>query len=189
MNVFSNINQISELIKEGKTMLYPTDTIWGLGCDATNEKAVNEIYKIKNRPDSKSMIILVNSDAMLQNYVEDVPPLAWDIIDLSDKPTTIIYPKAKNLPQNLVATDGSIAIRMVKDGFVFQLLNKLRVPIVSTSANISGNASPRNFNDIDERIKEAVDIIVSPDLETSSYHKSSSILKLAMNGEIEIIRK
>ena len=189
MKLFSNINQMSTLIDEGKTILYPTDTIWGLGCDATHEKAIDKLYKIKNRPDSKSMIILVNSDAMLQQYVEDVPPLAWDLIDLSEKPTTIIYPQAKNLPKNLIADDGSIAIRMVKSGFVYQLLNKLKKPIVSTSANISGNPAPKTFDDIDEEIKNAVDIIVSPDMEPSQYHKSSAIIKLEMNGEIKIIRK
>ncbi len=187
--ILSDIKPAVEVLKNGKNLLYPTDTIWGIGCDATNAQAVESVYRLKQRPDSKSMIILVHSDAMLQQYVEEVPPIAWDIIDLADKPTTIIYPQARNLPENLIAPDGSIAVRMVKSGVIYRLLQQFRKPIVSTSANISGQPSPKTFQDISSDITENIDFILSPELNDSNHAKSSSILKIELNGEIKIIRK
>lgn len=182
------INKCIEVLKNGGVILYPTDTVWGLGCDATNEEAVKKIYKIKNREDSKSLITIVSSDGMLQRYVKNVPDLAWDIIDLATKPTTIIYPNAKNLAKNCIASDQSIGIRMIKQGFANQLTHKFNKPIISTSANISGEDTPIGYNDISQIIKDHVDYIVSPELDKGN-HQSSSILKLDLNGEIKILRQ
>ena len=128
--MINEINKCIEILKSGGLILYPTDTVWGIGCDATNPEALKKIYTLKKREDAKSMIVIVSNDAMIQKYVVEIPDLAWDIIDISDKPTTIIYPKAKNLAKNAIAKDGSIAIRMVKEGFVNQLLQKFNKPIV-----------------------------------------------------------
>ncbi len=187
--ILSDIKSAVEVLKNGQTLLYPTDTIWGIGCDATDARAIEKIYRIKKRPESKSLIILVNTDAMLQQYVEEVPPIAWDIIDLADKPTTIIYPQARNIPENLIAPDGSIAIRMVKTGFVNDVLTRFRKPLVSTSANISGQPSPKTFQDISSEVINSVDAVISPERNSSKTNKSSAILKIELNGEIKIIRK
>lgn len=181
------IQKCIEILKKGGIILYPTDTVWGIGCDATNESAVKRIFEIKKREDSKSLITLVCNDRMLQQYVYEVPELAWDIIDLSTKPTTIIYPKGKNLASNAIAEDGSIGIRLIKNDFCNNLIYKLNKPIISTSANISGESTPLNFSNISEDIKSNVDYIVSPDLD-KGYGKSSSVLKLELNGEIKVLR-
>ena len=154
------IRESCQLLKEGKTLLYPSDTIWGLGCDATNAAAVEKIFDIKNRPSSKSLIVLVSNDGMLERYVKAVPEIAWEIIDNTNKPTTIVYPEAKNLAPNLIAEDGSIAIRIVKEGFCHRLIHQFNRPLVSTSANISGSPSPLTFEDIEEQITSKVDAIV-----------------------------
>lgn len=182
------IEKCVKTLKEGGIILYPTDTIWGIGCDATNESAVAKIFKLKQRVDSKSLIVIVSSDGMLQKHVEEVPELAWDIIDLATKPTTIIYPKGKNLATNCLANDGSIGIRLIKEGFVNQLVHQFNKPIISTSANISGKISPENFNNVSSIIKEGVDLIVDQKF-NSGNNVASSILKLAKNGEIQILRK
>lgn len=182
------IEECIKVLNAGGVILYPTDTVWGLGCDAANEDAVKKIYAIKRREDAKSLITLVGSDGMLQKYVEEVPDLAWDIIDLATKPTTIIYPKAKNMAPNVIAENGSIGIRMVKEGFCHQLVNKYNKAIVSTSANISGNPTPKDFSEISSEIIEGVDFTVNANLEKGST-VPSSIIKLAINGEIEVIRE
>lgn len=182
------IQKCIEILKAGGIILYPTDTVWGLGCDATNEKAVAKIFEIKQRKDSKSLITIVSSDGMLQRYVNEVPDLAWDIMDLATKPTTIIYQNAKNLAKNCIAEDGSIGIRLVKEGFANKLVHRYNKPIISTSANISDDGTPLHFNDINDLIKNKVDIVVNPQFDTGNK-KTSSILKLALNGEIEILRK
>lgn len=182
------IQKCIEVLKPGGIILYPTDTVWGLGCDATNEEAVKKIYKIKQREDSKSLITLVSSDAMLQRYVSEVPELAWDLIDLASKPTTIIYPKAKNLATNVIAQDGSIGIRMIKEGFCNQLVHKYGKAIVSTSANISGERSPSYFQDISPEIISKVDFIIDSQLDNGT-HQPSSIIKIGLKGEIEVVRK
>ena len=177
-----------EVLKSGGLILYPTDTVWGIGCDATNNEAVKKIYQLKQRQDSKSLIVLVANDAMLNKHVKNVPELAWDIIDIANKPTTIIYNEPINFAQNIIAKDNSIAIRMIKDGFAHQLVYKFRKPIVSTSANISGFSTPLTFEEIPAQIKENVDFIVNSKFDTSNK-KPSSLIKLGNNGEIEIIRK
>ncbi len=182
------VEKCIKILKNGGVILYPTDTIWGLGCDATNEEAVKKIYQIKQREDSKSLITIVSSDTMLQKYVDEVPEIAWDLLDLATKPTTIIYDNARLLASNTIADDGSIGIRMIKEGFCNKLVHKFNKPIVSTSANISGNPSPIKFSDIEEEIKSNVDCIIDPSLDNGAAI-ASSIIKLKNNGEITIIRK
>ena len=147
-------------MREGGVILYPTDTVWGIGCDATNEDAVRRVYEIKQRQDSKAMLVLVDSSVKVDFYVRDVPEVAWDLIDLADKPLTIIYSGARNLAANLLAEDGSVGIRVTNEEFSKRLCQQFRKAIVSTSANISGQPSPKNFSEISEEVKSAVDYIV-----------------------------
>ena len=147
-------------MREGGVILYPTDTIWGIGCDATNEDAVRRVYEIKQRQDSKAMLVLVDSSVKVDFYVRDVPEVAWDLIDLADKPLTIIYSGARNLAANLLAEDGSVGIRVTNEDFSKRLCQQFRKAIVSTSANISGQPSPKNFSEISEEVKSALDYIV-----------------------------
>lgn len=188
MNFTSEINKCLTVLINGGVILYPTDTIWGLGCDATNVSAVESIYKIKNRAESKSMIVLLDDESKLIKYIKQVPPMAYDIIEYSQKPLTIIYPGALNVAKNLIAVDGSIAIRIVKDAFCKQLINKLRKPLVSTSANLSGAASPQNFSAISEQIKSQADYIVNLRQQENKISMPSSIISLGIKGEIKIIR-
>jgi L-threonylcarbamoyladenylate synthase len=183
----SIINEALTTLKEGGVILYPSDTIPGLGCDATNEAAVNKVFEIKNRPENKSLIILVSSDAMLQRYVAEVPEVAWDILDYADKPTTIIYSNGKNLPKNCLAADDSIGIRIVKTGYLNKLIHKLGKPLVSTSANFSNEPSPKTMEEIPQSLADKVDFIVN--LPSESKNKASAIIKLEVNGEFKIIRK
>lgn len=185
----NDIIKALEILKNGGVILYPTDTIWGIGCDATNEKAVERIYKIKKREDSKSMLVLMENPALLERYVTEVPEIAWDLVEVATTPLTVIYPKAKNLAKNLVATDGSIGIRFTKEAFTTQLLQRFRRPLVSTSANISGEKSPAFFNEICEEIKTQVDYIVEYRQDDTTPLKPSSIIKLGVGGQIDIIRK
>lgn len=170
-------------------ILYPTDTIWGIGCDATNEDAVRRVYEIKQRQDSKAMLVLVDSSVKVDFYVQDVPEVAWDLIDLADKPLTIIYSGARNLAANLLAEDGSVGIRVTNEDFSKRLCQQFRKAVVSTSANISGQPSPRNFSEISEEVKSAVDYIVGYRQEEMSNPKPSSIIKLDKGGVIKIIRE
>ena len=181
------IHKCIEVLKAGGLILYPTDTVWGIGCDATNEEAVQKIYDLKQRADSKSLIVIVANDRMLNYHVKDVPELAWDIIDISNKPTTIIYQNGKNLANNVMPEDNSIAIRMIKEGFAHQLAFNFRKPIVSTSANISKAPTPLDFNTISEEIKNGVELVVNPSFDTGNK-KPSALMKLALNGDISIIR-
>ncbi len=181
------INDALAVLKQGGVILYPSDTIPGIGCDATNEKAVSKVFDIKNRPENKSLILLVSSDAMLQRYVAEVPEVAWDILDYADKPTTIIYPKGKNLPEICLAEDGSIGIRIVKSGYLNKLIHKLGRPLVSTSANYSNEPSPKTMEEIPESLVDKVDFVVNLPSETGK--KASAIIKLEVNGEFKIIRK
>ena len=182
------IYQCIEVLKSGGLILYPTDTVWGIGCDATNDEAVNKIYELKQRLSSKSLIVLVSNDGMLNKYVKNVPDLAWDIIDISDKPTTIIYNDANDLAQNVTADDNSIAVRLVKEGFANQLIYNFRKPIVSTSANISNTITPLTFSQISSEIKDQVGFIVNQKFDTGN-NKPSSLIKLSVNGDVEILRK
>lgn len=184
-----DIKKAVEVLKAGGVILYPTDTIWGLGCDATNADAVKRIYQIKKREDSKSMLVLMENPALLDRYVDDVPEVAWDLIELSTTPLTIIYSKAKNLASNLVAADGSIGIRFTGEDFSRGLLQRFRKPIVSTSANISGEKPPAFFGEITEEIKSNVDYIVEYRQDDTTPRQPSSIIKLGPSGQVEIIRK
>ncbi len=174
----------------GGLILYPTDTIWGIGCDATNEAAVQKVYELKKRADSKALIILIDNPVKLDYYLSEVPSLAIDLIDASvDKPLTIIYDKARNLASNLIAEDGSIAIRVTEEKFSQELCRRFRKALVSTSANVSGEPSPANFSEVSDVIKNGVDYIVQYRQEDRSKSKPSSIIKLSNNGEIKIIRE
>ncbi len=184
------INKAIEILKTGGVILYPTDTIWGLGCDATNQDAVKKVFAIKQREESKSLVTLVSDLDMLARYVETIPEAALDLIEVNDAPMTIIYPKAIGLASNVVAEDGSVGIRIPMNEFCRQLCFKFRRPIVSTSANISGENPPKGFKDIDTQIKEAVEYVVHPSMEEkNSTHRASQIIKLGANGQIQIIRK
>jgi L-threonylcarbamoyladenylate synthase len=183
------INKALEVLKSGGIILYPTDTVWGLGCDATNAEAVAKIYALKNRADSKSLIILIDTDSKLQSYVSEIPDVAYDLIEYTEKPLTIIYDGAKNLAKNLIGADGSIGIRIPKYDFCQQLIQRFRKPIVSTSANISGEHTPENFSEISEYILNGVDLIIDLEQESSEKKSSSTIIKLGAGGQFEFIRK
>ncbi len=178
-----------DVIKRGGLILYPTDTIWGIGCDATNELAVKKIYALKNRAQSQSLISLVNDDAMLNKYVREVPSAAWDLIQYSEKPITIIYDDVKGIAANAIANDGTAAFRIVKDVFCQQLIYRLRRPLISTSANKSGQPTAETFSAIDDEIKNGVDYIVKYRQEEQKKNSASTIIQLKNSGEIKIIRK
>lgn len=184
-----DIKEAIRVMQEGGIILYPTDTIWGIGCDATNPEAVEKVYKLKQRSDSKALIVLLDSEAKLNYYLEEVPELAWDLIEMTEKPLTIIYDKARNVAANLLADDGSLAIRISREKFSKELCMRLRKAIVSTSANITGQVSPSCFDEIDEHIKNGVDYIVKYRQEERDKNKASSIIKLGLYGEIKIIRE
>ncbi len=183
-----DIKNACQVMREGGVILYPTDTIWGIGCDATNEEAVRRVYEIKQRADSKAMLVLVDTPVKVDFYVQDVPEVAWDLIDVADKPLTIIYSGARNLAPNLLAEDGSVGIRVTNEEFSSRLCRQFRKAIVSTSANISGQPSPHNFSEISEEIKSSVDYIVHYRQDEKSNPKPSSIIKLGEGGIIQIIR-
>ena len=176
-------------MNEGGVILYPTDTIWGIGCDATNEEAVRRVYQIKQRSDSKAMLVLVDSPVKVDFYVQDVPEVAWDVIEVADKPLTIIYSGARNLASNLIAEDGSVGIRVTNEEFSKRLCQQFRKAIVSTSANISGQPSPANYSEITEELKSMVDYVVGYRQEEMGHPKPSSIIKLDKGGVIKIIRE
>lgn len=178
-----------ETLKSGGTILYPTDTIWGIGCDATDEKAVEKIYKIKNRPDSKSMIILVADERDILQYVSSPDLAVFDFLEEQTRPTTIIFEGAVGLPDNLVAEDGSVAIRIVQDEFCRHLIKRFRKPLVSTSANISGQPSPKSFSEISTDIKNSVDYIVQWRQDDVTESLPSQIIKWANDGTVTVIRK
>ena len=182
------IQKTREVLSKGGIILYPTDTIWGLGCNATNAEAVKRIYEIKKRADNKSMLVLLDDAGKIASYA-DVPDIALDLIEVADKPLTIIYPGAKKLASNLIAEDGTIGIRITGEEFTKSLISRFNTPLVSTSANISGKPSPRFFNEISEEICNAVDYIVDYRRNDHKPASPSSIIKLGMGGEIQIIRK
>ena len=184
-----DIRKAVEVMRKGGVILYPTDTVWGIGCDATNEEAVRKVYDIKQRDDSKALICLVDSDARLQRYVRDVPDVAWQIIDCCHRPTTLILDGAVNLAPNLIAEDGSIGIRITQEPFSKELCYRFQKAIVSTSANISGEPAAQNYCDIDPRVLEAVDYVCWSRRQEHKPHTPSSIIKLKENGEVEVIRK
>ena len=182
------IENALEVLKKGGVILYPTDTVWGIGCDATNAGAVEKVYKLKKRNETKAMICLVNSVRMLEQYVQEVPEPAYDIIDFSDKPTTIIYDKPLRVANNLVAADDTLAIRVVKEKFCEQLIYKFRKPLVSTSANISGEPTPQSFSQIASEILKGVDYVVN--LQHSKISdKPSAIIRIGNDLSVKVIRK
>lgn len=176
-------------MRKGGVILYPTDTVWGIGCDATNAEAVSRVYEIKKRSDSKAMICLVDSDARLQRYVRNVPNVAWDLLDCVDKPTTVILDGAVNLAPNLIAEDGSVALRITGEAFSKELCYRFQKPVVSTSANISGEPAAQNYRDISQEIIDSVDYVCWTRRQEHKPHKPSAIIKLGQGGEIQIIRK
>lgn len=177
-----------DILKNGGTILYPTDTIWGIGCDATNVEAINKIFEIKKRDKNKSMIILVESEKRLQDLV-DVPEMAWEIIDLSEKPVTIVYDSPRGLPKELLAEDGSIGIRLVKDDFCKKLISKLNRPLVSTSANFSGEKSPLKFADINPEIIDLVNFAVEEQREKISKWEGSSVIRIWADNRVKVLRE
>ena len=184
-----DIRNAVEVMRKGGVILYPTDTVWGIGCDATNEEAVRKVYQIKQRDDSKALICLVDSDARLQRYVRNVPDVAWQLIDCMDKPTTLILDGAVNLAPNLIGEDGSIGIRITQEPFSKELCFRFQKAIVSTSANISGEPAAQNYRDIDPKLLEAGDYVCWSRRQEHQPHKPSSIIKLGQGGEVQIIRK
>ena len=184
-----DIKNAIDAMKKGGVILYPTDTVWGLGCDATNAEAVAKIYKIKQRDDSKALICLADSVDRVQRYVRDVPSVAWDLMELSDKPTTVILDGAVNLAPNLIAEDGSIGLRVTNEPFSKELCYRFQKAIVSTSANISGEPAAQNYCDISPEILEAVDYVCWTRRQEHKPHKPSSIINLTKDGRVTIIRK
>lgn len=189
MNLKDDIKNAVEVMKRGGVILYPTDTVWGIGCDATNAEAVARIYKIKKRDDSKALICLVDSDVRMQRYVRNVPEVAWDIMELAPKPTTVILDDAVNLAPNLIAEDGSIAMRITREPFSKELCFRMQKPIVSTSVNISGEPAAQNYRDIAPELLEAVDYVCLARRQEHKPHTPSSIIRLKRDGEVTIIRK
>ncbi|MAU15479.1 MAG: threonylcarbamoyl-AMP synthase [Muricauda sp.] len=186
--MINEINNCNKVLQEGGLILYPTDTVWGIGCDATNPEAVKKVYALKKREDTKTMICLVANQAMLERHVKEVPDVAYDIMDLATKPTTIVFDEPIGIADNLIAEDNTLAIRVASDKFCQYLINKFKKPIVSTSANISGNPTPKQFKDIDEEILKGVDYVVN--LQNENKNTSpSSIIKLSNDGKVKVIRE
>jgi len=183
-----NISEAIEALKNGKTILYPTDTIWGLGCDATSEEACQRILEIKKRPAEKSFVLLADSFQMIEKYIPEFPSVCYDLVDLSEQPLTIVYPNARGLADSVLAQDGSVGIRLTKDPLCLALIRSIRKPIVSTSANLSGESSPTCFDDISEEIKNNVDAIVKERL-TEKRTQPSQIIKIGLDSSVTVIRK
>ena len=194
------ISDAVEVLRNGGTILYPTDTVWGLGCDATNPDAVSEIYRIKRRSDSKALVLLASDMDMVARYVREIPEIAIQLVEVNDRPMTIIYPGAiaaeagapadrHMLARNTVAEDGSVGIRIPHMEFCVKLVRRLGRPLVSTSANISGEPAPGNFSEIADAVRKSVDYIVDSSLESGATGQSSSIIKVGLDSTISIIRK
>ena len=183
------VNKAYEIIKDGGIILYPTDTIWGLGCDATNAEAVEKIIKLKGRSQDKSLIILLDSENKIESYVSDVPEIVYELIEYAENPLTIVFSNAKNLAENVINQDKSIGIRVAKHPFCQQLIQRLRKPIVSTSANISGEKSPKYFSQISEEIINGVDLVIDFEQDDVTEKTPSTIMKLEANGCFTFIRR
>ena len=178
-----------DVLRKGGVILYPTDTVWGIGCDATNAEAVARIYRLKQREDSKSMLCLLDAAGKLQGYVEEVPSMAWDLIEMSERPLTIIYPNARGVADNLLAEDGSLGIRITQEPFSKALCNGLHHPLVSTSANISGQPAARTFGEVSEVIRQGVDYICRFRRNDPCQGRPSAIIKLGVHNEVKVIRE
>ena len=183
-----DLEKIVEVLRGGGVMLYPTDTLWGLGCDATNEAAVAKIFSIKQRADAKSLIVLVDGGEMLSRHVRQIPAAAWDIVRISSAPQTVIYPAGVGFAKGVCADDGSVAIRVVKHDFCKKIIRKLGKPIVSTSANVSGSDAPKRFSEVALAVKSAADVQVSEAHEGQPTRQPSSIIKLELDGKVQVIR-
>ncbi|MGF1925932.1 MAG: L-threonylcarbamoyladenylate synthase [Bacteroidia bacterium] len=183
------VQKTVEVLKNGGVILYPTDTVWGLGCDATNMEAVAKINAIKGRTPEKSFIVLLQSENQLQSYVNEIPDVAYELIEYAENPLTIVFSGAKNLAKNVINEDGSVGIRVVRHKFCEEIIQRLRKPITSTSANKSGDATPRIFDDISEEILQAVDHVVNLEQEIREVKRPSTIIKLGPSGQFEFIRK
>lgn len=182
------IEKCLEVLRSGGLILYPTDTVWGIGCDSSNARAVEKIYRLKKRSETKSMICLVSRDAMLERHVETVPDLAYDLIEMAEKPLTIIYDNPKGVAENIIAEDQTLAIRVVRNEFCKRLIDRLKIPLVSTSANLAGQPTPRSFAEISEDIFKGVDYVVN--LQRDNVNTTpSSIIKLSEDGRVNVIRK
>ncbi len=188
-DIQKEVHKAFEVIKSGGIILYPTDTIWGIGCDATNPEAIKKIYALKQRAETKSMIVLVNGDRLLHRIFSNIPEVAWDILEFSDKPTTLILDNPKFVAKEVVSTDNSLGFRIVKDSFCYNLIERMKAPLVSTSANISGHPSPMSFKDIDPAIIAGVDYVVNLRQNEDKKVKPSTIIKLKENAQVTIIRK
>lgn len=181
------VQETLTVLKEGGVVLYPTDTVWGIGCDATNAEAVGKIIKLKGRPEDKSMIVLLDSDAKLNRYVKKVPDIAWELLDAATEPLTIVFQNAIDLPENVTAADGSIAIRIIKEGFAHELIKQLNKPLIATSANASGEPPAIHSSDVSRDLIDKLDHVVISNEEGTG--KPSVIMRLSENGEFEFIRK
>lgn len=188
MDINTEVHNAFEVIKNGGIILYPTDTVWGIGCDATNPEAIAKIYALKQREDFKSMIVLMNGDKMMYNVFSAIPDLAWDLWDLSEKPTTLILDNPRNIAENLIATDKTLGVRIIKEPFCFKLLERMKKPIVSTSANISGMVAPKTFKEISPEIIKGVDYVVNLQRD-KVCKKPSTIIKLSLDNQVKVIRK
>ena len=187
-NINTEIHQAFEIIQNGGIILYPTDTVWGIGCDATNPAAVSKIYQLKLRAETHSMICLMNGEKMMYNVFKDIPEVAWQILDLSEKPTTLILDKPRNVAPNIIAEDQSLAVRIVKEPFCYKLMERMKRPLVSTSANITGQPTPKSFKEISPEIIKGVDYVVNLHRE-KICDKPSTIIKLTLDSKVQIIRK
>ena len=184
----SDLNEALRVLKEGGLILYPTDTVWGIGCDATNPEAVRKVFELKQREDAKALISIVHTNAILRNLMKEVPDVAYDLIDATTTPLTIIYPNVHGLAENLLAEDGSAGIRIVDEPFCIKMCERFRKPIVSTSANISGQPTPGHFGKISPEIKQGVDYVVKYRQKDRTVASPSSIIKLQVNGTFIVIR-
>lgn len=187
-DINTEVHKAFEVIQNGGIILYPTDTVWGIGCDATNIEAVKKIYALKQREETKSMIVLMNGEKMMYTVFKDIPETAWQILDLSEKPTTLILDRPRNVAANLIAEDQTLGIRLVKEPFCFKLMERMKRPLVSTSANITGMFTPKSFKEISPEIIKGVDYVVNLQHEKIS-DKPSTIIKLTLDNQVSIIRK
>jgi L-threonylcarbamoyladenylate synthase len=188
MDINQEILNTYEVIKEGGIILYPTDTVWGIGCDASNPDAVAKIYKLKQRAETQSMICLMNGEKMIYNVFNEIPEVAWQIMDFSENPTTLILDKPRNVAKNLIAPDNTLGIRVVKEPFCFKLMERMKKPLVSTSANISGQPTPKSFKEISPEIIKGVDYVVNLQRDKIGG-KPSTIIKLTNDSQVKVIRK
>ncbi|WP_293871986.1 L-threonylcarbamoyladenylate synthase [Flavobacterium sp.] len=187
-DINTEIHNAYEIIQNGGIILYPTDTVWGIGCDATNEKAVKKIFDLKKRHENKSLIVMVNGEKMMYNIFKDIPEVAWQIIDLSEKPTTIILDNPRNVASNIIGDDKTLGVRIVKETFCFKLLERMKKPLVSSSANISGMFTPKSFKEISPEIIKGVDYVVNLQHD-KICDKPSTIIKISLDNQVKIIRK